>query len=81
LRRDHPDVKLLIFDHNKDHAVRWANSILNASNPASDFVDGTAVHWYAGGMDRYGEKVTNFVEYSFESNCSLFNDTFSFFLY
>jgi len=52
LRRDHPDVKLLIFDHNKDHAVKWGKSILNQSNPASEFVDGTAVHWYAGGMDR-----------------------------
>ena len=52
LRRDHPDVKLLIFDHNKDHAVTWASYILNKTNPASDFVDGTAVHWYAGGMDR-----------------------------
>eukprot|EP00979_Chaetoceros_neogracilis_P000737 scaffold164_cov266-Chaetoceros_neogracile.AAC.24 len=23
LEKDHPDVKLLIFDHNKDHAVKW----------------------------------------------------------
>lgn len=52
LRKDHPDVKLLIFDHNKDHAITWVSSILNASNPASEYVDGTAIHWYAGGMDR-----------------------------
>ena len=52
LKRDHPDVKLLMFDHNKDHAVRWANEILGGGNPAAEFVDGTAVHWYAGGMDR-----------------------------
>lgn len=52
LERDHPDVKLLIFDHNKDHAVKWGNHILNENNPASKFVDGTAIHWYAGGMDR-----------------------------
>lgn len=52
LERDHPDVKLLIFDHNKDHAVKWGELILNKDNPASKFVDGTAIHWYAGGMDR-----------------------------
>ena len=52
LERDHPDVKLLIFDHNKDHAVKWGELILNKDNPASKFVDGTAIHWHAGGMDR-----------------------------
>ena len=52
LRDTHPDVKLLMFDHNKDHVNVWGKSILNETNPASDFVDGTGVHWYAGGMDR-----------------------------
>ncbi len=52
LKRDHPDVKLLMFDHNKDHAVHWAKDILGESNPSSQYVDGTAIHWYAGGMDR-----------------------------
>ena len=45
LRRDHPEVKLLIFDHNKDHAVTWGSSILNETNPAAKFVDGSAIHW------------------------------------
>jgi len=52
LERDHPDVKLFIFDHNKDHAVNWGTTILDENNPASKYVDGTTVHWYAGGMDR-----------------------------
>jgi glucosylceramidase len=52
LRQDHPDVKLLIFDHNKDHAITWGESILNETNPAANYVNGTAIHWYAGGMDR-----------------------------
>lgn len=52
LHEDHPDVKLLIFDHNKDHAVAWGGNILDKNNPASAYVDGTAIHWYAGGMDR-----------------------------
>eukprot|EP00957_Ditylum_brightwellii_P029068 2195991-Ditylum_brightwellii.AAC.1 len=41
-----------MFDHNKDHAPHWANYLLNSSNPASEYIDGTAIHWYAGGMDR-----------------------------
>jgi glucosylceramidase len=52
LQRDHPQVKLFIFDHNKDHIVNWGKAILNEKNPASKYVNGTAVHWYAGGMDR-----------------------------
>uniref|UniRef100_A0A7S3QAP9 Glycosyl hydrolase family 30 TIM-barrel domain-containing protein n=1 Tax=Chaetoceros debilis TaxID=122233 RepID=A0A7S3QAP9_9STRA len=52
LDEDHPDVKLLMFDHNKDHAVAWGETILDENNPASAYVDGTAIHWYAGGMDR-----------------------------
>jgi len=50
LRRDHPDVKLFIFDHNKDHAPEWAAYLMNMT--ASPYIDGTAYHWYAGGMDR-----------------------------
>ena len=45
-------MKLLIFDHNKDHAVHWADIIMNKTNTAAQYVDGTSVHWYAGGMDR-----------------------------
>ena len=52
LRSSHPNVKIFIFDHNKDHAPRWVNHLLNDTNPASHYVDGTAIHWYAGGMDR-----------------------------
>jgi len=52
LREYHPDVKLFIFDHNKDHAPHWADIIMNQTNAAAEYVDGTAIHWYAGGMDR-----------------------------
>lgn len=50
LRQDHPDVKLFIFDHNKDHINTWAETLLNASSEAAQYADGTAYHWYAGGM-------------------------------
>jgi len=52
LRAHHPDIKLLVFDHNKDHAPHWTDIIMNQSSSAAEFVDGTALHWYAGGMDR-----------------------------
>ncbi|EJK53642.1 hypothetical protein THAOC_26876 [Thalassiosira oceanica] len=52
LRESHPNVKILIFDHNKDHINTWARHLLDEKHPASKYIDGTAVHWYAGGMDR-----------------------------
>jgi len=49
LRRDHPLLKILAYDHNKDHVVKWAEEMYNADNGATArFVDGLAVHWYAG---------------------------------
>jgi glucosylceramidase len=52
LRKTHPDVKIFIFDHNKDHAPKWIKHLVNESHPASEYVSGTAIHWYAGGLDR-----------------------------
>eukprot|EP00977_Amphora_coffeiformis_P018523 scaffold6562_cov163-Amphora_coffeaeformis.AAC.10 len=52
LERDHPDVKILIFDHNKDHIMNWTKNLLNETKPAAKYVAGTSYHWYAGGMDR-----------------------------
>ena len=52
LERDHPDVKILIFDHNKDHIMKWTKNLLNETKPAAKYVAGTSYHWYAGGMDR-----------------------------
>lgn len=47
LRRDHPDVNLLIYDHNKDHVYEWAQVILTDPQ-AAQYIWGTAVHWYSG---------------------------------
>ncbi|KAL3798024.1 hypothetical protein ACHAW5_002627 [Stephanodiscus triporus] len=52
LAESHPNTKILIFDHNKDHMVEWAEFLLNPDHPASKYISGTAYHWYAGGMDR-----------------------------
>lgn len=50
--KDHPDVQIYMFDHNKDHLVTWAKTILNETHSSSKYVSGSAYHWYAGGMDR-----------------------------
>jgi glucosylceramidase len=65
LRRDHPDLKIMAFDHNKDHLEAWTtemyadhsgHSYINGEGidglGAGGFVDGMAFHWYAGGLDR-----------------------------
>jgi glucosylceramidase len=47
MRADHPDKKIMIFDHNKDHVFNWVNTIM--SDPAaSQYVHGTGFHWYGG---------------------------------
>ena len=47
LRRDHPDVKLFLFDHNEQGAYFYVRDILE-DPVASQFVDGVAFHWYDG---------------------------------
>ena len=51
LRHYHPNVKILAFDHNKDHLYDWAKTILG-HDASAEYVDGMAFHWYAGGLDR-----------------------------
>ena len=47
LNKSHPDVKLLMYDHNKDHVVTWTKTVYGDSE-AAQYVWGTAVHWYSG---------------------------------
>jgi len=47
IKGDHPDVKILMYDHNRDHIVNWANTVLSDPS-ASQFVDGIAFHAYNG---------------------------------
>ena len=47
IKRDHPDLKILIYDHNKDKVVEWSKVIYSDSEVAQ-YVWGTAVHWYSG---------------------------------
>ena len=69
LRQNHPSMKLLAFDHNKDHLKVWADSILG-SRHASQYVDGLAFHWYTGTSDRlldgtYGYDTVNATHHAY----------------
>lgn len=46
LKKENQDVKILIYDHNKDNMLEWAYVMMN-DPVAKDYVWGTAVHWYA----------------------------------
>ena len=43
LSKDHPNLKILIYDHNKDHVVEWAQTIYSDPD-AAKYVRGIAVH-------------------------------------
>ena len=47
LKKDHPDLNILLYDHNKDHVVKWAQTVYSDSD-AAQYLWGTAVHWYSG---------------------------------
>lgn len=47
LERAHPEVKIFVFDHNKDHVQEWAQALYTHPS-AGRFADGVAFHWYSG---------------------------------
>ncbi len=51
LRRDHPDVVIITYDHNKDCMVDWTSDLV-ADPDVLSYIDGMAFHWYASGADR-----------------------------
>jgi len=48
LEEAHPDVKILGYDHNKDHIEEWADALLGADSASAKYMDGIAFHWYSG---------------------------------
>jgi len=46
LKAAFPDVKILAFDHNKDHLLAWTKEVIG--NDKANWVDGMAFHWYSG---------------------------------
>jgi len=47
LESDHPGLKIIGFDHNKDHVYVWAKG-LYADAEAAKYLYGIGVHWYGG---------------------------------
>lgn len=59
LESAHPDVKILGFDHNKDHIVDWANTLMSSNSSSAKYVDGIAFHWYSGSCFENVETVSS----------------------
>jgi glucosylceramidase len=57
------DVKLLVYDQNRDHLEHWADVILSDADTAK-YIYGIAVHWYSSTFKVY-EDVLNKVHNSF----------------
>jgi len=45
LSDNYPDVKLLMFDHNRDGLEEWAD-VMYVDPESAQYIDGAAVHWY-----------------------------------
>lgn len=45
MRRDHPNAKIMVLDHNRDMVPEWTSTIFGDA-AAAQYVDGLAVHWY-----------------------------------
>lgn len=56
LRKDGLDTNILIYDQNMDHAVEWIDTILG-DKKTSDFIWGSAVHWYASTFEVFPEEL------------------------
>ena len=52
----HDDVKLLIYDQNRDELEHWTDVIL-ADPETAPYVYGTAVHWYSSTVNVYADKL------------------------
>jgi glucosylceramidase len=54
LKQDHPTIKILAWDHNKNHLMKWCNVLLNDPVTAPYF-SYIAHHWYEDGEAKYYE--------------------------
>ena len=59
LHEEQPGVKILGFDHNKDHVVDWA-TVLYGDDATKMYLDGIGVHWY-GGLNTQHLNTTHFI--------------------
>lgn len=59
IKAAYPDLKILGFDHNKDHLREWASTLFDEKWPSADYFDGIAFHWYAGNCRYQVENVAS----------------------
>jgi glucosylceramidase len=52
LRSNHPQVKILGYDQNRDELKEWVDVMYNDAE-AKKYFDGTAIHWYASTFDYF----------------------------
>ena len=55
LEEDHPEVKILGYDQNRDHEFKKWIDTMYGDETATKYYDGTAVHWYASTYDVFPE--------------------------
>jgi glucosylceramidase len=55
LEEDHPEVKILGYDQNRDHEFKKWIDTMYGDETAAKYYDGTAVHWYASTYDVFPE--------------------------
>lgn len=46
MQEENPEVKIFLYDHNKDHVHLWAEALAN--HTAAQYTHGVAFHWYSG---------------------------------
>ena len=51
MAKNHPGLKIMAYDHNKDHVALWAKVLASDTGPtgAMQYLSGVAFHWYVNG--------------------------------
>lgn len=49
--KSHPEVKIFIFDHNKNNMTAWVDTVAKREGNYK-YISGVAFHWYSGAEDR-----------------------------
>lgn len=66
LKEHAPNVKLLIYDQNREHLKHWTDVILGDKD-AAQYVEGTAIHWYSN-TEKVYEDVLDEVHHKFPNH-------------
>lgn len=59
LKQDHPAIKIIGWDHNKNHLMMWCDTLLQ-NKQSAPYIWGIAHHWYEEGEGKYFEPLQEF---------------------